>query len=204
MSLKETLRFLFLIIPPLHTYSQEQEPPRKKKGRHSETNKIDEMERRQGLWVYYYQPGIIRLEANYVNNLLEGSYKKYDWGYKITEECNYLAGKRDGDYKKYFISGQVATEGKFDFGKRDGKWIDYYETGQIKREREYKKGVMEGQWKVYNRKGDIISDITYKNGLDVNAAPPPPPVAKPTSTVKGKNTKIPNKILPKDTSKTKK
>ncbi|MFH1459615.1 MAG: tetratricopeptide repeat protein [Candidatus Omnitrophota bacterium] len=66
--------------------------------------------KKQGLFIWYYTDGIVKITGNYDQ------------------------GKENGFFRWYFPDGKVETEGGYVQGKRDGLWNWYDQTGNIKQQ----------------------------------------------------------------------
>src|SRR4030095_6651130 len=97
--------------------AQSEEKPRYAPGKEKHRNKTDELDRKQGTWMFYNGFGEKTTETEYVNDKKEGQEKKYFSYERIREETEYLAGIKEGAYTRYYFSGQVAEEGQYLNGK---------------------------------------------------------------------------------------
>lgn len=85
--------------------------------------------------VYYRGSGIageenIAEEANYVNDLKEGSYKKYNMKGVILEDSNYRKGELHGPATFNDLQGKLISRGNFKNGQKTGTW-EFYENGKL-------------------------------------------------------------------------
>ena len=180
-------------------------------------NKKDALGRKQGLWKYYTDDGIILLEITFQNDVKHGALvRHHSSNGVITEESNYFNGRRDGEYKRYTYNGLLTTEGFYSTGRKNGLWMTYFAVngekktegsyangrkiglwryynskGKLKSEGEYKEGLMEGEWKYYDNDGTPLEQKKYMNGSlaeDKNATGPNAGKNKKTN-VKVKTTK---------------
>ena len=130
-------------------------------------NKRDALGRKQGLWKYYTDDGIILLEITFQNDVKHGPLiRHHSSNGVITEESNYFNGKRDGEYKRYTFNGLLTTEGFYSTGRKNGLWITYFAVnGEKKTEGSYANGKKIGLWRYYNSKGKLKTEGEYKDGL---------------------------------------
>lgn len=217
MKLQQIRKLIFavlLISIPLFSFSQaKEEKPSYAPGKEKHRNKMDEMGRKQGTWMFFNMFGEKLSEIDFVNDQKEGMEKRY-FGYdRIKEEQEFLGGIKEGQFTKYFFSGQVQMEGQYKEGKKDGKWTKYFEDGSVRQEGSYSMGRKEGVWKVYNRKGVAVSQVTYKGGVDIQdieaAQKKKDEEKKSTEKKKEEQKKTPNQSpvaspAPRDSLKTKK
>lgn len=125
---------------------------------------VDEKGNKQGEWIERrFEKLILKnkilqtrivISSNYVDNILNGSCKKYYPNGNIFEESNYINGKKSGLFIIYNDYGEVETLGNYVNGNKEGKWIEQEGEG------EYLNGKKEGIW---NLKNGLKK--TYKNGL---------------------------------------
>ena len=139
---KKIIVLLFLI--PLSLFAQRYVRPRyAPRGVRNEFNALNQ---KQGNWKTYNAMGELMIETEYVNDKMEGTFRKFYPEERVMEQIEYFAGRKDGEYKKFFFSGTVAQEGTYKKGKKDGKWIRYYDNEQIRTEGNYTQNSMDGEW----------------------------------------------------------
>jgi len=160
---------IFLLFIPLFLFSQEeilirpQYQPRSEKHR----NKMDELERKQGLWKYYTRDGVLFMEISFLNDVKHGPCTRRSTATgTVIEESNYFNGRRDGEYRRYNLKGTLTSEGLYTNNRKSGKWTTYYPVnGEKKSEGNYLDGKREGMWAYYSSKGKLRSAGEYKFGL---------------------------------------
>src|SRR6186713_329973 len=81
---------------------QSEEKPRYAPGREKHRNKTDELDRKQGVWMFYNGFGEKTTETEYVNDKKEGMEKKYFAYERIHEETEYFGGIKEGSYTRYY------------------------------------------------------------------------------------------------------
>jgi len=80
----------------------------------------------------YYPGGILESEGTYINNKLNGSYKKYYLNAQLWEEYNCDNGILDGSKKEYYSNGQLMYERIYLYGIQQGQERVYFEDGRLK------------------------------------------------------------------------
>ncbi len=80
---------------------------------------------KQGASIEMDAQGYVSIYANYVNDLLAGSYKVYNRR-RLIEERSYVAGRLEGAIRKYYQDGTLMEESNYLGGRLDGiaKWYD--------------------------------------------------------------------------------
>jgi uncharacterized protein len=192
---------LTFFLTTLQLSAQEEIRPKYSPRSEKHRNKIDEMGRKQGLWKYYTQGGILYLEISFQNDVKHGQYFRRSTATGILiEEANFFNGKRDGEYKKYSskgllmlegfytsgvktgkwtayypFNGEKKSEGAYEAGKRTGTWVYYSSKGKLRVEGEYTEGLREGSWKFYNSDGSLAEEKKYVKGVSIESAAPEKP-----------------------------
>lgn len=149
-------------------------------------------DQKYGLWksivITDINTEVLLSENNYINGVLEGSFKEY-----INDTLKigyYIDNLLNGDYLEYFninrqINGGYATsdttkltlitKGRYSNGNKVGNWSHKFSTGTIESFGKYQNDKKEGEWKYYYNNyvlKDKIADYagklylieTYKNG----------------------------------------
>ena len=85
--------------------------------------------------VFYRGSGVkgeenVAEEANYVNGLKNGSYKKYTMKGVLLESSNYKKGALDGFAIFNDPLGNLVSKGNFKNGKKSGIW-EFYQNGKL-------------------------------------------------------------------------
>ncbi len=83
---------------------------------------------------YYADTGNLRVEAYYVDGLLEGKIKEYYQNKKLLSEITYSNGKMNGLAQEYYENGEKKVEMYYEFNVPNGSYKMYDSTGQIKLE----------------------------------------------------------------------
>jgi antitoxin component YwqK of YwqJK toxin-antitoxin module len=127
----------------------------------------DENGYKVGKWEKFYASGKLFIEANYINDTLNGDVTSFYKNGKTQAENVYIAGKLNGISKQYDIKGnpirEISSKENLIFGN-----CKYYENGVIDNERYYKNGIIDGPCKQY-RKGKLYMEWTeLQNGARKN------------------------------------
>ena len=108
--------------------------------------------------------GKLRLELNYKDGKVDGSYKSYYENGELKIESFLMDGKKDGIHKTYYENGQLEQESPYKNDKRDGFARAYHENGQPKLEGSFKNDKLVGITKMYYENGQLKSEAIYKDG----------------------------------------
>jgi antitoxin component YwqK of YwqJK toxin-antitoxin module len=68
---------------------------------------VQNLSKRDGPWVFYYDNG------------------------QLGEEKTYKDGKREGPWVYYHDNGQLWSEGTYKDGEKDGPWVTYHADGTV-------------------------------------------------------------------------
>ncbi len=148
---------------------------------------MDENDKRQGTWKYYYETGEIKAKGDFKDNLKtgewifyyedgkieqRGKYNKdkpsglwtwyYSNGNKWREE-NLIKGVEEGSLTEYNKDGAVILKGEYVDGEREGVWN--YDNGDDKEEGSYQGGLQNGIWKGWFSNGKLSYEINYVQGV---------------------------------------
>jgi len=77
---------------------------------------VNEAQKKNGLWIYWFENGQKWLEENYENNILHG------------------------DFNEWYMSGEKSFEGEYSDGIPSGEWIFYDDEGNKTKRLTYKNG----------------------------------------------------------------
>ncbi len=104
------------------------------------TYTLNELNSRQGHFVYFFENGQKKSEGAFKDNKAEGRWKYW-----------YENGAKDG-------------EGIYHADKREDKWIFLHENGTKKSEGEYLYNQRTGVWKFWDQKGQLDLEENYYKG----------------------------------------
>ena len=100
--------------------------------------------KKNGVWEYFYDDGIITLKSTYNKGVLEGESTRYDLKGNIIAILNYKNGRLTGEQTYFYSTDRPLSKGNMVNGKE------------------------EGNWQYYSPNGDIIGNVKYKNGIQSN------------------------------------
>ncbi len=95
-----------------------------------------------GLFEEYHRNGQVAFTGIYVDNAMDGIWKKYDETGLLIEEVTFKDNEENGSFKEYHTNGQLAAEG-----------------GYLNGDKEH------GPLKMYNDKGELIKEMACENGV---------------------------------------
>lgn len=139
--------------------------------------------KREGGWKKVDALGVIFQKMSFRNDLLEGSFEKFDQdGFLITSgqyknskkngfwienenddvfKGSYFDDELDGECTWYFSSGKIKYKAIYNKGKLIDTWKEYYESGILKEEGLMINGLKAGNWKFYLENGNLDSIATF-------------------------------------------
>jgi antitoxin component YwqK of YwqJK toxin-antitoxin module len=146
---------------------------------------------RDGITIEIDQRGYLVSESYYVDNLLEGTAKKFFYGTNPASLIDYVHGKINGKKKVYYenSAGKLMEESEYKDDVKDGKsnfftmngdpiaeyiYVNnmlqgvqksYYPGKKLMSEQEFKDNVENGLYKEYYENGKIKSEGNYVNGV---------------------------------------
>ncbi|CAM4172988.1 toxin-antitoxin system YwqK family antitoxin [Flavobacterium antarcticum] len=108
--------------------------------------------KKEGLWKFYYENGVLESKSFYKNNMKSGITEKYSAEGEITEKGTYINDVLNGKLVKY-IGGIKDKIFEYKNGKKNGKYIGYdyrYDKPYIHEVGSYKNDLMDGEWQIYD------------------------------------------------------
>jgi antitoxin component YwqK of YwqJK toxin-antitoxin module len=139
--------------------------------------------KREGVWKKVNALGIILQKMIFRNDILEGSYEKFDQDGVLLSSGQYKNGKKngfwieneddvvfrgyyinddlDGECTWYYSTGKIKYKGNYKQGKLIDTWKEYYENGILKEEGYIINGLKEGIWNFYLENGNLDSVATF-------------------------------------------
>jgi antitoxin component YwqK of YwqJK toxin-antitoxin module len=139
--------------------------------------------KKEGGWKKVNTLGIIFQKMSFRNDLLEGSFEKFDQdgvlvtsgqyknskknGFWIENEYDdvfkgsYFDDELDGECTWYFSSGKIKYKTIYNKGTLIDTWKEYYENGILKEEGLIVNGLKVGNWKFYHENGNLDSVATF-------------------------------------------
>ncbi len=168
-------------------------------------NRLDAEKRKQGLWKFFHENGLVSLEGRFNNDLKDGYFKEYDEKGKLLFTTKWIEGEKQENAvelvrlevaKDYYPNGQVMTMQTFRNGIAQGVRREYNEVGEILSGSLFKNGnkvadgitrndgVRDGLWKDYFENGELKAEGSYDNGVKVGEWKYYYPNGKPEQTGK--------------------
>lgn len=65
------------------------------------------------------------IESSYINDTIDGNYKKYYRNGKLMQELNLVMGSPDGECREYTMEGNLESSIQFTKGRLNGKYMKY-------------------------------------------------------------------------------
>lgn len=114
-------------------------------------NRKDKNRLKQGVWMEFYPSGSKKVESNYLDDQLHGTYKEYDLAGKIILEKRYVRGK------EYIKTAEDEIVLKAEVKK------NYYPDGVLQYEGAFVDNIPVGIHKEYDNKGKLIINKEYSS-----------------------------------------
>lgn len=118
---------------------------------------------RNGLFRQWYANGQLEIEGSFLNDLPEGSWKRYNEEGLLILECECTQGEIVGEATSYYPNGQCSRRWLNQKGKLHGASIIYDMSGQTLLKEHYQRGRREGllkRWQV----NILVERSHWKNG----------------------------------------
>jgi antitoxin component YwqK of YwqJK toxin-antitoxin module len=128
----------------------------------------------EGEWKYYHEASkVVMTQEFYKNGKLNGSKKIYFPSGKIAEEANYVNNIREGKYKKYTEDGIALEESNYKKGEFDGIAIFKDPIGNVVAKGIFKEGKKVGIWEFFENGKKVSQDDFSKprKKFDTKAKP---------------------------------
>jgi len=132
----------------------------------SDTNKTDQMGRKQGLWIKNYPDGNIQYEGAFKDDHPVGEFKRYNEDNTISSVLIYSSDGREADATFYHPNGFIAAKGKYIRQMKEGRWMffsSFYE-GYLISEDFYVNNIRNGPSLQFFPDTTVAEKITYVNG----------------------------------------
>ena len=123
---------------------------------------VDQDDKKQGIWKYYYESGELQAEGRYTNDKKSDEWIFYYKNGKIEQKGKYSKNFTVGLWKWYYENEKLWREESFEGGKEEGKLIEYAEDGTVISNGEYIEGEKEGFW--FYHVGDHTEEGNYRVG----------------------------------------
>ncbi len=157
----------------------------------SDTNKTDQMGRKQGFWIKKGTDGTIEYQGNFSDNHPVGEFKRYYEDMTLKSVLFYSSDGRTADAELYYPNGYIYSKGKYIDQKKEGKWLFYasstkgcliceesysgnqrngfsvrfYPDSTIAEKINYLNDLKEGEWLQYYPDGKPFLKTFYRNGM---------------------------------------
>jgi len=129
----------------------------------AEGNYLDK--KKDSIWNYYNEDGILILDENYKNGLKEGEFKVYNHFGQLNLIENYKNDKKNGLSSEYYENGDIFRQISYENGYRFGKFKLYFPGEIILLEGNYTNDIRDSIWTTYTEKGEIEFLDYYSKGL---------------------------------------
>ncbi len=124
---------------------------------------LDENEKKQGKWSFYFPTGELKNQGDYTENKRVGEWSFYFENGKIEQKGEYKAGLLTGKWIWYYDSGELWREENFEKGKLSGDFVEYFKNKEIVTKGKYIDGEKQGEW--FYHVGDHTEIGNYKNDM---------------------------------------
>lgn len=125
----------------------------------------DDKGKKNGVWNYYYEDGLLHRMITFKDGVANGEYKIYYSNGQIRERGSYENDKLEGECLGYYAGGAPKFKSIYKKDLRNGLETNYYETGFPKNDAEYIEGKVEGKVRLYHENGKVKEERVYHNGL---------------------------------------
>lgn len=121
--------------------------------------------KREGVWKFYAESGVISDIENYKNGNIEGIVESYFKNGGIEAQKNYVNSILEGVQTTYYPTG--AKKGSYEYknNQQEGKEISYYQNGQLQYELLMTGGKAQGPYIQYYNSGHVKEKATFKDNL---------------------------------------
>lgn len=146
--------FIFFLLQGLFSFSQ------------TESNKIDEKGRKQGLWRKYDQYSYLIYQGYFKDDIPQGTFRYYYQG-KDTALKALMTFRKNGKESfaiLYHPNRKLMGTGKYVDQLKDSTWNYYDEEGRLISTDSYIKDKKHGLSKTYYPNGKVFAEINFKDG----------------------------------------
>ncbi|MEO1625368.1 MAG: hypothetical protein AAFV25_09430 [Bacteroidota bacterium] len=124
---------------------------------------------RSGTWTTYYPANSrVKSMSTYVNGLKNGKHIEMNDRGQVELEANYVDDVLDGPWTKYKFGSRKSKEVFYKMGVIDQFYREYHNTGKLMKDIQYKDGKMHGYFKQYDDKQKLLMEYQYENGQKVS------------------------------------
>lgn len=123
---------------------------------------------RDGITIDIDQRGYLVSETFYVNNLIEGTAKKYFYGTNLASSIDYLHGLINGKKKIYYENtlGKLMEESDYKDDLKNGSSKFFSSAGDLIAEYQYANNMLQGIQKTYNLGKKIMSEQVFVDNIE--------------------------------------
>ena len=96
--------------------------------------------KKQGLEIFWYESGRIKIQTNYVNDKEDGVWNQWYENGQMKLEAHYKGGREHGSFKQWYENGQQRAQSHFINGKKQGAEYAWDKDGKVTSKLMYKDG----------------------------------------------------------------
>lgn len=120
-----------------------------------------------GLYIGYWENGIVRCTGNYKNGTTNGVFKTYHSTVELSSEVRYIDGKKDHNYAQTYQDPTVVFDNNT-VQNNTVQWDTIYSSSLYKEYEKYLIYKNNALFQMYNlKKGIKINESFYENGKEV-------------------------------------
>lgn len=122
----------------------------------------DERGRKQGAFSVWYPDGTLAITGSYLDDALEGPWRRLAPTGKTIELGSYVAGAKHGRWQRFADTGGELGDFTFDHGT--GTERTWYADGQLAGEHQLRDGVLHGDSKYFGDAGAVLYEARFADG----------------------------------------
>lgn len=115
--------------------------------RREKINRNNRAGQKKGLWLEFYDNDIVKVEANYTRDTLDGYYREYDITGKLLVENYYKMGEE--------LSQSEISQDVIDYRE------EFYENGKVKKSGSFRDDLPVGVHREFDKKGTIVKSMIF-------------------------------------------
>jgi len=123
--------------------------------------------KKNGHAIYYHANGEIQIECNYLNDKLDGVFRRFYGNGTAELFQEYREGQQHGLNRYFDANGNLLIESNYSNGKVNGAYHEWYPNRRIRSEGQYLHGMIDGKWIYYDLAGNIIGTGEFNEGTGV-------------------------------------
>lgn len=118
-----------------------------------------------GIWIDYYNTGVISEKGEYKENKPFGEFDYYHSNGKLAKTISYNEeGLKHGYARFYYPHGQLKSQGWYQNDAEEGVWENYYQDGSLQVTSFFLQGKYQGERKFYSVGGQLDVVEKYNDG----------------------------------------